>query len=147
MKMTDRIKRNMQPDKQMTLISPRLSDHVIEDLKEVAQSLVSVDTRRSSRPTSRMGSASTWPKGKRNRPRTRPSRSSARDSLLMEYQSRPSRMPWQRWERQGKAQHKTLREARTVAPAHSATTFAPREEAGQLRGQSSEDVKVPSSSG
>jgi hypothetical protein len=127
MKMTDRIKRNMQPDKQMTLISPRLSDHVIEDLKEVA--------------------ASTWPKGKRNRPRTRPSRSSARDSLLMEYQSRPSRMPWQRWERQGKAQHKTLREARTVAPAHSATTFAPREEAGQLRGQSSEDVKVPSSSG
>ena len=39
MKMTDRIKRNMQPDKPMTLISLRLPDHVIEDLKEVAPSL------------------------------------------------------------------------------------------------------------
>ncbi len=39
MKMTDRIKRNMQPDKPMTLISLRLPDHVIEDLKEVATSL------------------------------------------------------------------------------------------------------------
>ncbi len=37
--MTDRIKRNMQPDKPMTLISLRLPDHVIEDLKEVAPSL------------------------------------------------------------------------------------------------------------
>jgi Arc/MetJ-type ribon-helix-helix transcriptional regulator len=39
MEMTDRIKRNMQPDKPMTLISLRLPDHVIEDLKEVAPSL------------------------------------------------------------------------------------------------------------
>lgn len=39
MKMTDRIKRNMQPDKPMTLISLRLPDHVIDDLKEVAPSL------------------------------------------------------------------------------------------------------------
>jgi len=33
MKMTERIKRNMQPDKPMTLISLRLPDHIIEDLK------------------------------------------------------------------------------------------------------------------
>src|SRR5271155_4480590 len=39
MKMTERIKRNMQPDKPMTLISLRLPDHVIEDLKEIAPSL------------------------------------------------------------------------------------------------------------
>ncbi len=39
MKMSDRIKRNMQPHKPMTLISLRPPDHVIEDLKEVAQSL------------------------------------------------------------------------------------------------------------
>ncbi len=39
MKMTDRIKRNMQPNKPMTLISLRLPDHVIDDLKEVAPSL------------------------------------------------------------------------------------------------------------
>ena len=39
MKMTDRIKRNMQCDKPMTLISLRLPDHVIEDLKEVAPEL------------------------------------------------------------------------------------------------------------
>ena len=39
MKMTERIKRNMQTDKPMTLISLRLPDHVIEDLKEVAPSL------------------------------------------------------------------------------------------------------------
>ncbi len=39
MKMIDRIKRNMQPDKPMTLISLRLPDHVLEDLKEVAPSL------------------------------------------------------------------------------------------------------------
>jgi len=39
MKMTERIKRNMQPHKPMTLISLRLPDHVIEDLKEVAPSL------------------------------------------------------------------------------------------------------------
>jgi hypothetical protein len=38
-KMTERIKRNMQADKPMTLISLRLPDHVIEDLKEVAPSL------------------------------------------------------------------------------------------------------------
>ena len=38
MKMTERIKRNMQPGKPMTLISLRLPDHVIEDLKEVAPS-------------------------------------------------------------------------------------------------------------
>jgi Arc/MetJ-type ribon-helix-helix transcriptional regulator len=39
MKMTERIKRNMQPDKPMTLISLRLPDHIIEDLKEVAPSV------------------------------------------------------------------------------------------------------------
>jgi len=39
MKMSKRIQRNMQPDKPMTLISLRLPDHVIEDLKEVAPSL------------------------------------------------------------------------------------------------------------
>src|SRR5271163_2785794 len=39
MKMSERIKRNMQTDKPMTLISLRLPDHVIEDLKEVAPSL------------------------------------------------------------------------------------------------------------
>jgi hypothetical protein len=39
MKMSERIKRNMQPGKPMTLISLRLPDHVIEDLKEVAPSL------------------------------------------------------------------------------------------------------------
>ena len=33
MKMTEQIKRNMQPDKPMTLISLRLPDHIIEDLK------------------------------------------------------------------------------------------------------------------
>ena len=39
MKTTERIKRNMQPAKAMTLISMRLPDHVIHDLKEVAPSL------------------------------------------------------------------------------------------------------------
>ena len=39
MKMTDRIKRNMQSDKPMTLISLRLPEHVIDDLKEVAPTL------------------------------------------------------------------------------------------------------------
>jgi hypothetical protein len=39
MKMSERIKRNMQPGKPMALISLRLPDHVIEDLKEVAPSL------------------------------------------------------------------------------------------------------------
>jgi hypothetical protein len=39
MKMRERIKRNMQTDKPMTLISLRLPDHVIEDLKEVAPTL------------------------------------------------------------------------------------------------------------
>ena len=39
MKMSERIKRNMQPDKPMTLISLRLPDHVIDDLKEIAPSL------------------------------------------------------------------------------------------------------------
>jgi hypothetical protein len=39
MKMTDRIKRNMQADKPMTLISLRLPEHVIDDLKEVAPTL------------------------------------------------------------------------------------------------------------
>lgn len=37
--MTERIQRNMQPNKPMTLISLRLPDHVIDDLKEVAPSL------------------------------------------------------------------------------------------------------------
>lgn len=39
MKMSERIQRNMQSTKPMTLISLRLPDHVIEDLKEVAPSL------------------------------------------------------------------------------------------------------------
>jgi hypothetical protein len=39
MKMSERIQRNMQPNKPMTLISLRLPDHVIEDLKEVAPTL------------------------------------------------------------------------------------------------------------
>ncbi len=39
MNMTDRIKRNMQAEKPMTLISLRLPEHVIDDLKEVAPSL------------------------------------------------------------------------------------------------------------
>ncbi len=39
MRMTDRIERNMQPDKPMTMISIRLPDHVIDDLKEVAPTL------------------------------------------------------------------------------------------------------------
>ena len=39
MKMTERIKRTLHPDKPMTLISLRLPEHVIEDLKEVAKSL------------------------------------------------------------------------------------------------------------
>ncbi len=39
MKMSERIKRNMQSGKPMTLISLRLPEHVIEDLKEVAPSL------------------------------------------------------------------------------------------------------------
>jgi hypothetical protein len=39
MKMSERIKRNMQTDKPMTLISLRLPDHVIDDLKEIAPGL------------------------------------------------------------------------------------------------------------
>ena len=39
MKMSERIRRNMQLNKPMTLISLRLPDHIIEDLKEVAPSL------------------------------------------------------------------------------------------------------------
>jgi len=39
MKMSERIKRNMQPDKPMTLISLRLPEHVIDDLKEIAPTL------------------------------------------------------------------------------------------------------------
>lgn len=39
MKMSERIQRNMQADKRMTLISLRLPEHVIDDLKEVAPSL------------------------------------------------------------------------------------------------------------
>ena len=39
MKMTERIKRNMQAAQPMTMISLRLPEHVIEDLKEVAPSL------------------------------------------------------------------------------------------------------------
>ena len=39
MKMSERVRRNMQPDKPMTLISFRLPEHVIEDLKEVAPAL------------------------------------------------------------------------------------------------------------
>ena len=39
MKMIERIKRNMQPDKRMTLISLRLPEYVIDDLKEIAPSL------------------------------------------------------------------------------------------------------------
>ena len=51
MRMTERIKRNMQTDKPMTLISLRLPDHVIEDLKEVAHLLALGGTRLSSGPT------------------------------------------------------------------------------------------------
>jgi len=36
--MSERIRRNMQPNKPMTLISLRLPEHVIEDLKEIAPS-------------------------------------------------------------------------------------------------------------
>lgn len=39
MKMTERIQRNMQPDKPMTLISLRLPEHVIDDLKEISPAL------------------------------------------------------------------------------------------------------------
>lgn len=39
MKMSERIRRNMQRDKPMTLISLRLPDHIIEDLKEIAPTL------------------------------------------------------------------------------------------------------------
>ena len=39
MKMRERIRRNMQVAKPMTLISLRLPEHVIEDLKEVAPTL------------------------------------------------------------------------------------------------------------
>ncbi len=39
MKMSERIQRNMQTDKPMTLISLRLPEHIIDDLKEVAPSL------------------------------------------------------------------------------------------------------------
>ena len=39
MKMNDRIKRNMQPGRPMTMISLRLPEHVIDDLREVAPSL------------------------------------------------------------------------------------------------------------
>ncbi len=39
MKMSERIQRNMQSEKKMTLISLRLPEHVIEDLKEIAPSL------------------------------------------------------------------------------------------------------------
>ena len=44
--MTDRIMRNMQPNRPMTMISLRLPDHVIDDLKEVAPALGSAATRR-----------------------------------------------------------------------------------------------------
>ena len=39
MKMTERIQRNMQRDKPMTLISLRLPNYVIDDLKEIAPTL------------------------------------------------------------------------------------------------------------
>lgn len=39
MKVSERIKRSMQADKPMTLISLRLPDYVIDDLKEVAPTL------------------------------------------------------------------------------------------------------------
>ena len=39
MEMSERIERNMQRGKPMTLISLRLPEHVIEDLKEVAPTL------------------------------------------------------------------------------------------------------------
>ncbi len=39
MKTSERIKRNMEKDKPMTMISMRLPDHVIEDLKQVAPTL------------------------------------------------------------------------------------------------------------
>ena len=39
MKMAERIQRNMAPGKPMTMISLRLPEHVIDDLKEVAPAL------------------------------------------------------------------------------------------------------------
>jgi hypothetical protein len=39
MKTTERLKRNMQPNKPMTLISLRLPEHVIDDLKDIAPTL------------------------------------------------------------------------------------------------------------
>jgi hypothetical protein len=39
MKMTERIRRNMRPSKPMTLISLRLPEDVIDDLKEIAPTL------------------------------------------------------------------------------------------------------------
>ena len=39
MKMTERIRRNMRPGKPMTLISLRLPEDVIDDLKEIAPTL------------------------------------------------------------------------------------------------------------
>jgi hypothetical protein len=39
MKMTERIRRNLRPNKPMTLISLRLPEDVIDDLKEIAPTL------------------------------------------------------------------------------------------------------------
>ena len=39
MKMSERIRRNMEPDQPMTLISLRLPGRVIDDLKEIAPTL------------------------------------------------------------------------------------------------------------
>jgi hypothetical protein len=74
MKMTERIKRKMRPDKSMTLISLFLPDHVIEDLKKIARRSALAATRRTSGPTSRMDFVSTRPRGKRDGLVTAPSR-------------------------------------------------------------------------
>ncbi len=94
MKTTDRIKRNMQPDKPMTLISLRLPDHVIEDLKEVAPSLGFGGYQALIRAYISNGlrkhlAEREAQRAKDSGPRTAPSKSSARDSSPMGCPSRP----------------------------------------------------------
>lgn len=91
MKMSERIKRNMQPDKPMTLISLRLPEHVIDDLKEVAPSLGFGGYQALIRAYISNGLRVHLAERKPSAPRTAPSRSSAAGSWLMEYPSRPFR--------------------------------------------------------
>ncbi len=76
MKMMDRTKQNMQPDEPMTLISLRLLDHVINDLKEVGPLAWIRQIRHSCGPTSRTAFASTWRKREAQR---------AKDSTVEEF--------------------------------------------------------------